>query len=533
MAAAVQWQTSVGGNGHYYEVVYTPTGIPWDEARGAAIAKGGYLATITSSAENALVFGLADDPLYWYQDGYNNSEGPWLGGYQPAGSSEPNGDWRWVSGEAFNFTNWASGEPNDFNLGEDALLFMGRSSFGIPGRPAPTWNDGAINAGEKAYIIEYNNWPGPGATDGPDNLTGTPNADLISGLGGNDKLNGLAGSDTLNGGMGADSMTGGTGNDTYFVDSAGDKVIEAPGGGTDSVSSTITYTLATNVENLTLTGTSGINGTGNGLNNVMTGNSAANALSGLDGNDSLNGLGGNDALTGGNGNDTLNGGTGIDSMTGGAGNDLYYVDNAGDRVIEAAGGGTDTVSSSTTHTLATNVENLTLSGGAVVSGTGNTVANVLTGNAAANSLYGLGGNDTLNGLGGNDSLDGGSGNDMLVGGAGVDVLIGGTGADRFDFNLVTESTSSARDTIKGFDGAGVAVGDLIDLSGIDANTTLAGNQLFGFGGTSIGRLSLVNSGSTTLVRGNVDADADFEFVFAIEDGTTTLASAYKAADFIL
>jgi serralysin len=118
-------------------------------------------------------------------------------------------------------------------------------------------------------------------------------------------------------------MTGGAGNDRYVVNSGGDKVIEASGGGMDSVSSGITHTLAVNVENLTLTGTTAINGTGNTASNTITGNTAANSLSGADGNDSLIGDAGNDTLSGGNGNDRLDGGTGKDSLTGGAGIDTF------------------------------------------------------------------------------------------------------------------------------------------------------------------------------------------------------------------
>jgi Ca2+-binding RTX toxin-like protein len=103
-------------------------------------------------------------------------------------------------------------------------------------------------------------------------------------------------------------MIGGVGNDFYYVDHSSDQVIEAARGGTDAVSASITHTLWANVENLTLTGSAKINGTGNALANDIRGNQYVNVLSGLDGNDSLNGYDGNDTLDGREGNDTLNGG---------------------------------------------------------------------------------------------------------------------------------------------------------------------------------------------------------------------------------
>src|SRR4029077_15383287 len=122
----------------------------------------------------------------------------------------------------------------------------------------------------------------------------------------------------------------------------GDSVTENANEGIDTVQSTITYTLGANLENLTLTGTTAINGTGNTLDNILTGNSAANTL------------------TGGAGNDILNGGAGADTLRGGTGNDTYVVDAAGDSVTENANEGTDMVQSSVTYTLGTNLENLTL-----------------------------------------------------------------------------------------------------------------------------------------------------------------------------
>jgi trimeric autotransporter adhesin len=151
------------------------------------------------------------------------------------------------------------------------------------------------------------------------------------------------------------------------VDNAGDLIVEDAAGGIDLALSSVSYALAANVENLTLTGTAAINGTGNELNNAIIGNAGANALSGGAGNDSL------DA---GAGADTLDGGAGSDLLTGGAGNDVYVVDNAGDQVVEAAAGGTDLVQASLSYALGANVENLTLTGTAAIAGTGNELNNI-------------------------------------------------------------------------------------------------------------------------------------------------------------
>ena len=203
----------------------------------------------------------------------------------------------------------------------------------------------------------------------------------------------------LAGNSAANRLTGGAGNDTYVV-GAGDTVVEAVNAGIDTVQSSVTHTLAANVENLTLIGTAAINGTGNTLNNILVGNSAANTL------------------------------------TGGAGDDTYLV-GTGDTVVEAVNAGNDTVQSSATWTLAANLENLTLTGTAAINGTGNTLANVVIGNAGNNVLTGGDGNDTLSGGQGNDVLNGGMGNDvfLLARGDGQDTIadVSGTG-DRLNFS---------------------------------------------------------------------------------------------------
>ena len=127
-------------------------------------------------------------------------------------------------------------------------------------------------------------------------------------------LIGNSGNNTLDGGSNADSMSGGDGNDTYTVDNAGDVVTELSGKGTDKVQTGLSYILGNNVENLTLTGTAAVNGTGNGLDNVMAGNTGANVLTGGAGIDDIYG----DA-----GADTINGGAGADILAGGGGNDTF------------------------------------------------------------------------------------------------------------------------------------------------------------------------------------------------------------------
>ena len=269
-------------------------------------------------------------------------------------------------------------------------------------------------------------------------LTGIGN---INGIG-NDLANiitGNAGNNTIDGGAGADNMAGNAGNDIYVVDDSGDVVKEASGSGTDTVQSSISYVLTPNVENLTLTGTGNINGTGNALNNLLTGNSAANILSGgagddtylvdnagdivleaasegtdtvlssvsyslatsveslvLTGADNINGTGNDlaNTITGNAGNNTIDGGAGADNMAGGAGDDSYLVDNTSDLVLEAASEGMDTLQSSITYTLAKNVENLVLIGTGNINGIGNTLNNILTGNSGSNILRGGAGYDT-------------------------------------------------------------------------------------------------------------------------------------------
>ncbi|WP_202679954.1 calcium-binding protein [Skermanella mucosa] len=378
--------------------------------------------------------------------------------------------------------------------------------------------------------------------DGADMLDGGDANDTLKGGDGNDTLYGGAGNDWLEGGAGADSMVGGTGNDTYIVNDATDILIERAGEGTDTARSTVSYTLSAEVENLTLEGDSSLSGTGNASANVIRGNAADNILRGMgsndtlhgnagddwldggDGNDLLNGGEGHDLLEGGAGNDRLDGGSGADHMIGGSGDDTYFVDDAGDQIVEYAGGGTDTVQSSVSLVLANEVENLVLGGTANLDGTGNGLNNKIQGNGGANLLRGGGGgdwlqgwagNDRLEGGAGNDGLDGGAGNDVLIGGAGRDRLSGGAGADRFVFDSIADSGPGwgQRDNILDFQ-PGV---DIIDLKAIDANATLQGDQAFTFIGEAAfgkvaGQLRWYEANDFRIAQGDVNGDgvSDFE-----------------------
>ena len=246
----------------------------------------------------------------------------------------------------------------------------------------------------------------------------------------NDTIRGSDSSDIIDGGAGADFMEGRGGDDQYLVDNGADTIIEATGGGADSVTSSVTYTLSSNVESLTLTGASSINGTANAGNNTLTGNGADNVLTGGAGDDlyvvqnagdtvveganegadrvessvsfalsanveniTLTGAGDINATGNALGN-RLVGNSGINTLTGGDGDDVYIVQNAGDAVVEAAAQGRDRIETPFTTTLAVNFEDLTLTGTDDVSGTGNASDNVLLGNSGINVLTGGLGDDT-------------------------------------------------------------------------------------------------------------------------------------------
>jgi Ca2+-binding RTX toxin-like protein len=392
---------------------------------------------------------------------------------------------------------------------------------------------------------------------GIDGLIGSGHDDTLTGRTGANTLLGGAGNDTLDGGSGVDSLDGGLGNDTYWVDNADDVVTERANQGIDLVLTTASkYSLSRQVEKLTYAGSGQFTGTGNTSDNVITGGAGDDTLTGGDGNDTLDGAGGsdtasyrsavsavtaslaiagpqatggagvdtlasienltgssfNDVLTGDgsantldgrDGSDQLDGGAGADTMIGGEGDDTYRVDNAGDRVTEKAGNGTDTVETTlATYLLAANVETLTFTGAGSFSGTGNALDNGLTGGAGDDTLAGGAGADALNGGGGidiasyagakaavtaslaapggntgdaagdsydsieglrgsryADTLVGDDGDNVITGGGGLDSLTGGLGADTFLFDqtLKDGNVATLNDLAAGIDKIGLAL----------------------------------------------------------------------------
>ena len=153
-AAPTIWTVGSGGNGHAYEVFAVPGGVTWQNARTAAQAKGGDLATLTSAAEDAFVFALADNATFWNNPNGIDSVGPWIGGIQPAGSAEPAGGWSWITGEPFVFTNWFPGEPDEANVNEDLIDLYARGATNAV--RSGQWNDAAnLDTHVIAYVVEY------------------------------------------------------------------------------------------------------------------------------------------------------------------------------------------------------------------------------------------------------------------------------------------------------------------------------------------------------------------------------------------
>ncbi|MFJ2467887.1 calcium-binding protein, partial [Pseudomonas sp. NPDC087615] len=275
-------------------------------------------------------------------------------------------------------------------------------------------------------------------------VQGNAQDNYLLGGGGNDTLQGGAGNDRLDGAAGADTLIGGSGDDTYVIDNAGDVVIELGGEGHDRVLSNVGYTLTANVEDGQLLGTSNLYLVGNDLDNVLIGNS---------------------------GNNILNGQEGADTMDGGAGNDIYFVDNLGDVIIENGTSLTeiDTVLSSlANYTLGANLENLTLRFADNINGTGNALNNVITGNA------------------GDNILDGGAGADRMIGGLGNDTYVVDNAGDVVvETSTLINEIDTVRSSINYSLGANLENLVLTGTANINANGNTLNNVMTGNSGNNV------------------------------------------------
>ena len=356
-------------------------------------------------------------------------------------------------------------------------------------------------------------------------LTGNNSANVITAGTGND---------TLEGGLGVDTLIGGRGNDIYFVDQLGDLVQEALDQGRDKVFSTLTtYTLTSNVEDLTLMGRA-TTGVGNDLSNHIVGNVLANSL------------------VGGEGADTLDGGRGVDTLVGGAGDDVYIVDTyvlrrgqlfSFDSVIESENGGVDRVESTVTYVLPDHVENLTLLGRSKINATGNSLANHLVGNSGQNMLDGQGGDDTLEGGAGNDTYIAYAANENIIelANSGVDTV-----RAKVDFSLASldhvENATLLDDNNTAIYLTGNSLGNVLTgnrwnnyLSGMNGNDTIfggAGDDLLD-GGIGADRL-IGGVGNDTYVVDNpldVIVEAKGAGDDVVEVSRNSLLQAYSIAKF--
>ncbi|ESQ90622.1 hypothetical protein ABAC460_09035 [Asticcacaulis sp. AC460] len=364
---------------------------------------------------------------------------------------------------------------------------------------------------------------------GDDKLYGDSGNDTLIGGNGADQLYGGTGNDLLDGGSSVDTMSGGAGNDVYIADRP-DVVIEAANEGVDTVKviGGVAFTLSANVENLELAADYAQNGFGNDLANTITGNAYANVIEGGKGGDTVyagagddrvNGDDQNDVLFGNSGNDWMSGDAGADSVYGGEGMDMMYGGDANDYMMGQDGA----------DFMDGGLDSDTLSGG--------NGDDVMNGGSGFDSVSGDAGNDLIRGGSMSDQIDGGAGNDRLYGDGGGDKLTGGTGSDLFIFTALSDSfVMTGVDTIADFT-VGV---DRIDLSAIDANAGLAGNQVFDW----LGMSQPDSNGSGRLWGQHVDATnttAEHVTVYADVNGDGTAdfslnvmnVAVLNASDFLL
>ena len=353
--------------------------------------------------------------------------------------------------------------------------------------------------------------------NGIDRLNGGIDGDFLYGDAGDDTLTGFDGDDTLTGGVGADKIYGNLGNDRAYGGDDNDQILGDAGADT-------------------LNGDGGDDKVyGGDDNDVINGGIGNDFLRGDAGDDKLTGAEGDDDMAGGDGIDVLNGGTGLDTLKGDAGDDQLSGNAGADKLY--GGDGTDKIyggddadqawGDAGNDTILGQLGDDTLWGGAGLDTLyGGDGADQIHGGDDADTLNGDAGNDSLWGDAGDDRMLGGDGDDVLIGGIGLDTMTGGSGSDRFVFSAITDSAPGGADRITDFSNAL----DTVDLSAIDANINLGGNQAFtwaaaftGVAGQALLTYSTVTKVTTLQLDNNGDGTADFALTFT---GQVTNASGW-------
>lgn len=363
------------------------------------------------------------------------------------------------------------------------------------------------------------------------NVIGSKGADTYVGTRFNDTVQGNGGNDIINGGLGEDTfvLNGAKADYTWVENKDGTWTVADKRSGSNDGVDTIKGIEKLKFSDGTVTigdpeASDIIEGTVE--SDSLPGTSRSDRILGYAGNDKLFGQGGHDILNGGEGNDQLFGGTGNDQLYGGAGKDILYGGTGNDEIF--GGEGSDQLFGGTGRDIVySGAGKDILYGGSsndeLYGGEGN---DDIFGGTGHDQIEGSVGNDALHGGDGNDVISGGTGNDRLVGGNGADLLSGNVGKDVFVFNALTNSTvkASGRDTILDFNGK---AGDRIDLSGIDANGKIAGNQAFSFVGSeqfskTAGELRFEKTASDAFVYGDVDGDGVADFAILVAGNTSLL-----------
>jgi Ca2+-binding RTX toxin-like protein len=509
------------------------------------------------------------------------------------GLSNPQFTFQWQETNGVTFVDIVGATTSTFTLGQDQVGDQVRvvvsyvDDFGVAesiasDATAPVAS-GVVFVGTAGADIFI-------GTPGDDVASGGDGNDFLNGLGGNDILNGDAGNDVLIGGGGADTMAGGDGSDIYEVTELGDVVSELAGAGSDTIwTSLSSYALGANVENLFFGGSGNFVGIGNVLDNTLAGGAGNDVIIGGGGADTMVGGagsdtyevtdlgdvvgenvgGGNDTIwtslssyalganvenlffggsgnfvgsgnvldnqiVGGAGNDVIIGAGGADTMAGGDGSDIYEASDLGDRVIELAGAGSDTVwASLASYTLDANVENLFFGGSGNFVGGGNVLANMLVG---------------------------GAGNDVLIGGGGADTMVGGAGSDVYEVtdlgDVVGENVGGGNDTVWTslasytldanvenlfFGGSGNFVGTgnglantivggagndfIVGAGGNDVMSGgVAGNDTFVFGAAGFGNDTILNFGANAAAGQDLLNIAEFGITSATFAANVTITA---------